>query len=35
MTPRSAIAAGDYGRVTALASEALAIARSARTGRTA
>jgi 2-dehydro-3-deoxyphosphogluconate aldolase/(4S)-4-hydroxy-2-oxoglutarate aldolase len=31
MTPRSAIAAGDYGRVTALASEALAIARSART----
>jgi 2-dehydro-3-deoxyphosphogluconate aldolase/(4S)-4-hydroxy-2-oxoglutarate aldolase len=32
MTPRSAIAAGDFGRITALASEALAIARSARTG---
>lgn len=33
MTPRSAVAAGDYGRITALAGEALAIARSARTGK--
>ena len=33
MTPRSAVAAGDYGRITALAGEALAIARSARAGK--
>jgi 2-dehydro-3-deoxyphosphogluconate aldolase/(4S)-4-hydroxy-2-oxoglutarate aldolase len=33
MTPRAAMAAGDYGRITELASEALAIARSARGGR--
>ena len=33
MTPRSAVATGDYGRITALASEALAIARGARSGR--
>lgn len=35
MTPRSAVAAGDYGRITSLASEALAMARSARGGRDA
>lgn len=33
MTPRSAVAAGDYGRITSLASEALAIARGARSER--
>ena len=35
MTPRAAVAVGDYGRITALASEALAIARGARSGRKA
>jgi 2-dehydro-3-deoxyphosphogluconate aldolase/(4S)-4-hydroxy-2-oxoglutarate aldolase len=33
MTPRSAVASGDFGRITSLAGEALAIARSARGGR--
>ncbi len=35
MTPKSVVAARDYGRITSLASEALAIARSARDGRDA
>jgi 2-dehydro-3-deoxyphosphogluconate aldolase/(4S)-4-hydroxy-2-oxoglutarate aldolase len=35
MTPRSAVSTGDYGRITALAGEALAIARSTRAGRAA